>query len=219
MWFASPTTLITNLALSSTKGMQQPIKVVLCGPPHSGKSCLREGLKQALMAFHRVQQAPYPYVLTACPDGEGSWYSEAAQCDPVLAKQLKEAYKAKFTWEFAHRVAENVRSIQEPITMIDMGGRIDDKNRAIAQHATHAILLAGNMSCIPEWWACCQELKLQVIAKLYSDYTGKSDRIFSTTPLITGSIHYLERGQDVTNRPIIQTLAKLLVNLCSEKAD
>lgn len=28
--------------------VQFPIKVVLCGSPHTGKSCLREGLKQSL---------------------------------------------------------------------------------------------------------------------------------------------------------------------------
>jgi len=42
------------------------MKVVLAGPPKSGKSCLREGLKQAI---RRISGAPYPYVITACPDG------------------------------------------------------------------------------------------------------------------------------------------------------
>lgn len=199
--------------------MQQPIKVALCGPPHSGKSCLREGLKQALMALHRTEQTPYPNVITACPDGEGSWYSETARRDPVLARQLKEAYKTKFTPEFTQRVAENVQRIQEPLTLIDMGGRIDGKNRSIAQHATHAVILVGNISCIPEWWVFCQESKLQVIAKLYSDYYGTYDRIDSEFPIVTGCIHYLERGQNVANRPVVQTLAKLLVSLCSERAN
>lgn len=197
----------------------QPIKVALCGPPHSGKSCLREGLKQALMVLHRAEQAPYPYVLTACPDGEGSWYSETVQCDPALARQLKEAYKANFTCKFAQEKARQVQNLTLPLNVIDIGGRIDDKNRSIAQHATHAVILTGNMSCIPEWWVFCQELKLQVIAKLHSNYHGTCDRIDSEVPILTGSIHYLERGQDVSNRPVVQTLAKLLVRLCSERAD
>lgn len=193
----------------------QPIKVILCGPPHSGKSCLREGLKQGLMVFHRAGLAPYPYVL----NGKGSWYSEAAQHDPALARQLKEAYKAKFTWKFAQEKAKQVQNLTLPLNMIDMGGRIDDKNRLIAQHATHAIILAGNMSCIPEWWVFCQESKLQVIAKLYSDYYRTRDCIDSEFPIVTGCIHYLERGQNVANRPVVQTLAKLLVSLCSARAD
>lgn len=198
---------------------QQPIKVALCGPPHSGKSCLREGLKQALMVLHRAGQTPYPYVLTACPDGEGAWYSEAARRDPALARKLKEEYKSQFTWEFTQRVVENVQRIQEPLTIIDMGGLIDEKNRTILQHATHAVILAGDMTQVPLWKETCAALTVQVIAILHSDYEGTSDRIDSEHPLLTGSVHYLERGQDVANRPVIQTLAKLLVNLVQEKPD
>ncbi len=35
------------------------MKVVLYGLPHSGKSCLKEGLKQAI---RRIKGAPYPYL-------------------------------------------------------------------------------------------------------------------------------------------------------------
>ncbi|ERT07658.1 hypothetical protein M595_2350 [Lyngbya aestuarii BL J] len=36
---------------------------------------MREGLKQAIMRSHRMGQAPYPLFITACPDGEGSWFA------------------------------------------------------------------------------------------------------------------------------------------------
>lgn len=77
-------------------------KIVLAGPPRSGKSCLREGLKQAIRA---IPGAPYPYVITACPDGEGSWFQETVNGDPELAAACKAAYKAKFTPEFVKRIA------------------------------------------------------------------------------------------------------------------
>lgn len=35
------------------------MKLVFCGPPRSGKSCLREGLKKAI----GIQNEPYPYVI------------------------------------------------------------------------------------------------------------------------------------------------------------
>jgi hypothetical protein len=190
-----------------------PVKVVLCGPPHSGKSCLREGLKQTLMALHRIEKAPYPYVLTACPDGEGSWYSEAAQRDPVLAQQLKQAYKTKFTWEFTERVAQDVKKITLPLTIIDVGGRIDDKNRAIMTPATHAVILAGDLERVGEWEAFCRELKLDIIAILHSDYHGSRDRIDAETPILTGSIHHLERGEPNHERPMVKALAEILVRL------
>ncbi len=63
-------------------------KIVLAGPPRSGKSCMREGLKQAIRA---IPGAPYPYVITACPDGEGAWFQETVNQNPELAAACKAA--------------------------------------------------------------------------------------------------------------------------------
>ncbi|MCU0527763.1 MAG: hypothetical protein MUF72_23445 [Elainella sp. Prado103] len=189
------------------------MKVVLCGPPHSGKSCLREGLKQALLILHRVGQAPYPYVLTACPDGEGAWYAEAAQRDPDLAYQLKQAYKSKFTPEFAQEKAKQVQQLDLPLTIIDVGGRIDDKNRWIMAPATHAVILSNDVAGIPEWQQVCDELHLNVIAILYSDYHATADHIAAETPILRGAIHHLERGEPNHDRPMIKALAARLAQL------
>ena len=203
----------TSWATSSIEKMSQIIKVILGGPSHSGKSCLREGLKQAIMPFHRIGQAPYPYVLTACPDGEGAWYSEAARCNPALAQQLKEAYKAKFTQEFADIKAEQVRNLPFPLNIVDVGGKIDDKNRLIMAPATHAVILANDMSLVGDWKAVCEELDLRAIAVIHSDYEGTRDRIDTEVPILIGSVHHLERGEDVSTRPMVQALAKRLLNL------
>jgi len=186
------------------------IKVVLCGPPHSGKSCLREGLKQAVL---RIEGAPYPYVITATPDGEGAWFSEAAMRDFELARRLKEEYKAKFTPEFAQLRASWVRNTTETLNIIDVGGKISPENRVIMSPATHAVILAGDMSKASAWKEFCGELGLQMIALIHSDYEGKADRIDTDEPLLTGSVHYLERGEDVSGRPMVQALARKLVRL------
>ena len=186
------------------------MKVVPCGPPHSGKSCLREGLKQAI---RKVEGAPYPYVITACPDGEGAWFSEAAQNDPELAQRLKEDYKSKFTPEFARVRAEWVAKATTPLTIIDVGGRTSDENLMIMAPATHAVILAGDMGKIPEWRAFCESLDLHVIAVIYSDYHGTEDRIDSVDPVLTGRVHHLERGEDNSERPMVVALASLFIRL------
>ena len=204
--------------------MAQPVKVVLCGPPQSGKSCLREGLKQAILPMEREGKAPYPYVLTACPDGEGAWYTEAVRNNPELAKELKAAYKRKFTWKFAQEKAKNVQNINLPLTIVDVGGKISDENKLIMQHATHAVILCGDKSKVTEWQDFCIHLKLQIIAIIHSDYYGEcdrfanvfGDRIDSESPILTGSVHRLQRGEDVSQRPMVQALAQLLVRLCKE---
>ncbi|MBD2359448.1 hypothetical protein H6G41_33575 [Tolypothrix sp. FACHB-123] len=190
------------------------MKVVLCGPSQSGKSCLREGLKQAILPMEREGKAPYPYVLTACPDGEGAWYTEAVRNNPVLAKELKAAYKSKFTEKFAQEKAKNVQNINIPLTIIDVGGKISPENKLIMQHATHAVILSRDQTKVPEWKDFCINLNLQIIAIIHSDFQGKCDHIDSESPMLIGSIHRLQRGEDLSERPMIQTLASLLVKLC-----
>lgn len=209
---------MTNLSLIPLKG--GVMKVVLCGPPHSGKSCMREGLKQAIK---RIPDAPYPYVITGCPDGEGAWFQEAALNDPKLAQELKNAYKAKFTPEFAARIAESVANCSLPITIVDVGGRISLENRQIMAPATHAIILAGDWEDegwdqrMDPWREFCAELGLTVVAEVFSDYFGAEDAVqgMGSDGILRGSIHHLERGEDNSRRPMVIELAHLLVRLAT----
>ena len=195
-------------------------KIVLAGPPRSGKSCLREGLKQALRA---IPGAPYPYVITACPDGEGSWFQEAVNRDPDLASRLKAEYKAKFTPEFVRRVAESVRNCTLPLTLVDIGGIPSEENREICASATHIVLLAGNdpksgdawQDRLPVWREFAKELGLAVVAEIFSDYHGKEDVVLGvgSDGVLRGSVHYLERGEPVAERPMIRALAEHLLQL------
>ena len=192
------------------------IKVVLAGPPHSGKSCLREGLKQAIS---RLQGAPYPYVITACPDGEGAWFSAACQTAPELARRYKAAYKGSFSPEFAATVARWVERCRLPLALVDVGGRISPENKLIMSHATHAVVLAGDMSLAPAWVEFCRdECGLVVVAVLHSDYHGEADRIETLGPPMRGSVHYLERGVDVSRRPVVTALAELITRIQEEQS-
>lgn len=190
------------------------MKVVLCGPPRSGKSCLREGLKQAV---RRIPGAPYPYVITACPDGEGAWFQETVNLDPELAAQLKAAYKAKFTPEFVQRVADSVKNCKIPLTLVDVGGITSVENEAICASATHAILLAGDLGRLPEWRQFCGKLGLRIIAEIHSDYRGTEDVLPVLGPdgVYKGSVHYLERGEPIHERPTVKALAEILARMAS----
>lgn len=192
------------------------MKVVLAGPPRSGKSCLRQGLKDAV---RNLPRAPYPYVITACPDGEGAWFQETINADPALAAACKAAYKAKFTPEFVDRVAESVRNCELPLTIIDIGGIPSAENERICAHATHVVLLAGDLSRLPEWHEFCRKVGLVVIAEIHSDYHGTSDipPVLGTDGIYRGSVHHLERGEPVHERPTVRALAEILVRLTGEE--
>ena len=185
-------------------------KIVLAGPPRSGKSCMREGLKQALRA---IPGAPYPYVITACPDGEGSWFQETVNQDPELAAACKAAYKAKFTPKFVSRIAASVANCSLELTLVDIGGIPSIENEQICSGATHMVILAGDPSKVPEWREFARKVGLTVVAEIRSDYHGTEDNIEGVAQdgILRGSVHHLERGEPVSSRPMIRALAEHLL--------
>jgi len=193
-------------------------KIVLAGPPHSGKSCLREGLKQALRA---IPGAPYPYVITACPDGEGSWFQETVTKDPELARQCKAAYKGKFTPEFVRRVADSVSKCGLPLTLVDIGGIPSPENATMCASATHIVLLAGDMSRLEEWRAFAARLGLVIIAEIHSAYEAKEDIVepLNGSGVLKGQVHALERGVPLADRPMVRALANHIAGLCSSSTE
>ena len=185
-------------------------KIVLAGPPRSGKSCMREGLKQAIRA---IPGAPYPYVITACPDGEGAWFQETVNHDPDLAAACKAAYKAKFAPEFVDRIKTSVESCSLELTLIDIGGIPSVENEQICSGATHMVMLAGDTNRISEWYEFAEKVGLTVVAEIFSDYHGSEDKIEGVAQdgILHGSVHYLERGENVSERPMIGALAEHLL--------
>ena len=118
------------------------MKIILAGPPRSGKSCLREGLKQAISA---IPCAPYPYVITACPDGEGAWFQETVNNDPELAAAVQGGLQSQVHagirrahQDFGREVLAraDARRHRRLITSVE--------NEAICSGATHIVVLAGD---------------------------------------------------------------------------
>ncbi len=197
------------------------MKVVLCGPPRSGKSCLREGLKQAVRA---IPGAPYPYVITACPDGEGAWFQATVDHDPEQARQLKSDYKKSlggFSPEFVKRITGSVANCDLPLVLVDIGGYPSVENEQICSYATHAVLLAGDTDeeswsqRLEVWHVFCKKLGLKVIAEIHSDYNGSEDFVegIAQDEVFRGSVHHLERGEVILSRPCVVALAKYLMAL------
>ncbi len=200
---------------------QPTVKVVLCGPPNTGKTVMRDGLKTAIL---NLDNAPDDfYTVSGCPDGDGSWYSETVANYPNLARKLKDEYKAKFTPEFAKAKTRELKVIKNSLLLFDVGGKIpiyEDKD--IMSQATHAVILAKTEADVAAWKELCEKnlaQPVQIIAIIYSDFNGKNDEITSEYPMLTGKVHHLERGEDVSNRPIVKALAKLLVNLTPKLFD
>lgn len=187
-------------------------KIVIAGPPHSGKSVLREGLKQAITS---IPGAPYPYIITACPDGEGSWFQETVNRDPKLAADCKASYKGKFTPEFIARIESSVKKSCVDPTLIDIGGRPSEDNVQMCSGASHIIILYGDVGKLPEWQEFAEKVGLVIIAEIYSAYNDTEDKVEGVAQdgVLRGSVHHLERGEPVKDRPMIKALARHILEV------
>jgi CRISPR-associated protein Csx3 len=199
------------------------MKIILAGPPRSGKSCLRHALPKAVARVS--QDRHYLYVIKGAPDGEGAWFHETCERDDSEAFTLRNEYKYPITEEFTARLEREVACCDAPLTAIDIGGRVSDENRRICRAASHAVLLAGNhpergtwQERLIEWHRFCGELGIEVIAELQSDYDASQDEITGLGPdgIFRASIHHLERGEPISDRPAILELAKHIVGLVQE---
>lgn len=193
------------------------IKLVVAGPPNSGKSCFKYGLKEALK---KIPDIPYPFSIIACPDGEFNDWQQVANTNSKLAAELKITSKSGFTPSFTELRAEWVKNINQDLVLIDIGGKPSTENERICQHATHAIILANEHSLFTEWEEFCKKLGIKIIAKITSIYNDKSDQIptLAQDQIYYGTIHHLERGDlSVVYRPTIKKLAEIVGNLLPEK--
>ena len=189
------------------------MKIIICGPPHSGKSCLREGLKKSI---RNIPDAPYPYVITANPDGEGAWFQETMNRFPEEALKHKDEYKKAlggFSPEFVEMVASWVKNCSLPLTFVDIGGIPTEDNKKICMAATHSIILYNDDTKVDEWRKFCHDTGINIIAEIYSDYHSKEDSTELKDGVFRGTIHHLERGEDVSSRYCVIALAEYLLKL------
>lgn len=194
-------------------------KVVICGSPNTGKTCFREGLKQALRNIPNIPDT-FCLFISGCPDGDGAWFLETAQKYPDVARELKDKYKARFTPKFAEGKAAEISAIQNSLLVFDVGGKITLENWLIMSKATHAVILDKSKAGFAGWEKFCGGMDLPIIAKIYSEQYGSSDVINYENNQLVGSVHNLGRNEsNLESRPMIRELAKLLVDLVVSSGD
>jgi len=171
------------------------LQVVICGPPHSGKSVFLQGLVANLPRYSY-------YIFRACPDGEGTWTWRSAEAAAFRRK-------GKFAPEFVDWCCRALRRAGEmaPLVLVDVGGRMSEENRRIMRECDAAVVLSGDPAQIEPWASFCRECGLGVLAKVRSDYAAAEDRLDGECP----AVHRLERGEDVSGRPVIRAVAQMLL--------
>lgn len=200
-----PTIDIAESLAERQEKLKRGIKIVIGGPPHSGKSVFIEALTQNL-------DKDNTFSFSAAPDGEGPWLQRHYDNPEVV----KFRQKGKFTPEFVADRKKKIRDWEGPLMIIDVGGRTSEENAQMIEGATHAIILAGDLSKVAEWRDFFEENNIEVIAKLHSHYQGNHDVQRPMEPEkshIVSSVHHLERGKPAVDRETIKQVAGLISGL------
>lgn len=185
------------------------MKIVVCGPPHSGKSVFVEQLRRRLLPLGLVG------VVECCPDGEGGW---AGATDQGMVGALRR--KGKFTQEFVSWVIESVEGSPMPLLLLDVGGVRSAENEKIFSVCDAFIVLANpaEVGELEAWDAFGRAHGCKPVALLESVLNGET----SVAPdhgdgVVRGVQAGLERGNRVGG-PVIDALIGKLVEAAGRKA-
>lgn len=174
------------------------MKIVFCGPPHSGKSVFINNLIKMLPSDSYT-------IVRACPDGEGNWSNNQNQDETSAVRK-----KGKFTEDFVENACNVIENQSHKIVLIDVGGIISEENEKIFKHCDSFIILSSSEEKKLEWLEFGEKMGLQCIACLDSALEG-NDEIYAEKPYIQGKITGLERGANISTSIIIQKLISFII--------
>ena len=140
--------------------------IIFVGPPHSGKSVLVGAVYRQLQQSLPVEEFQREvFLLRACPDGEGNWFSEIS---PDLAKTLR--FKNHWDDEFVTQVCRDVENFarSKRLLLVDAGGKIDRRNQQILNCCTHAVIVSCDQNAVAEWRGALQAAEITVLAEIVS---------------------------------------------------
>lgn len=174
------------------------MKIVFCGPPHSGKSVFIANL---------IAQLPSDgyTIIRACPDGEGTWSNNKNQKETSIVRK-----KGKFTQSFIDNACKAIDNQTNKIVLVDVGGVMSKENEQVFQHCDSFVVLSSDEEKKKEWLEFGQKLGLQCIGCLDSSLEGQEE-IYSKEPYFSGKIVGLERGEILNDSPLIKGLVSDIV--------
>jgi len=183
-------------------------KILIAGPPHSGKSVFERGLRKSFPSVLDVTR------IAAQPDGEGDWTNDLYSADPDLAKSLR--IKGKFTRDNVEHWKTQITNSNNRFNLIDVGGVISPENAEIADLANSIIIVSRDKESAKEWIRFANEHNLNILGVFEStlDEDRQDEERFDVVSgkewETEGVIYGLDRKSFVSSETIKFLVAYLL---------
>lgn len=174
------------------------MKIVFCGPPHSGKSVFIANL------IDKLPTDDYT-IIRACPDGEGTWSNNKKQNETSIVRK-----KGKFTKSFIDDACQAIENQTNKIVLVDVGGVISKENEQIFQHCDSFVVVSNDEGKKQEWLKFGQGLGLECVGCLDSSLDGQEE-IYSRSPYFQGKIVGLKRGEILEDSPVIKAIVSDII--------
>jgi CRISPR-associated protein Csx3 len=181
------------------------IRIIIGGPPNSGKSTLVSSLKRALWEIGvKVNSAELDL-----------WAPTLEFLEGKISKQERDSRKQKkVTKEEAEEASKRLVEASQDgsIAIGDCPGKMSEELKIIVKNATHAMILcrADQIREIESWRKFLSEAGVPIIAELVSDPVGEEGVQMTGSKVITGRLVGLDRDVGRKESPAISQLAILL---------
>jgi CRISPR-associated protein Csx3 len=164
------------------------IRIIIGGPPNSGKSTLVSSLIRALWEIG-VKGNPAELDL---------WAPTLEFLEGKISKEERDSRKQKsITKEEAEEASKRLVAVSQEgsIAIGDCPGKMSEELKIIIKNATHAIILcrADQIMEMESWRKFFSVAGIPIIAELVSDLTGEEAMQMSGSKLITGKLIGLDR--------------------------
>ncbi len=172
-------------------------KIIMCGPPHSGKSVFLANIMAKLPCDQYI-------LIYGCPDGEGHWSNIANQNVAQVIRQ-----KGAFDATFMSFTTRSIRNAEQRLVLVDVGGRRSTQNETIFRECEGYVILSSSPEEIPAWREFGDGLGLKCLAELDSRLSEEESVVYPEKEdgVLRGLVVGLERGTFVDS-PVIDALAE-----------
>lgn len=180
------------------------MEIIVCGPPHSGKSVFIATLEKMLPADGYE-------TIRVHKDGEGDWSNNPDQ-NEVKSVRIK---ASDINNKFIKDKCRIIRSSKKKIVIVDIGGMLYDDKIPIFKNCSSFIVLSSDRPHRKEWQRFGEKHGAVCIANLASalDEENPEDTIDNCEDdiIISGIVKNLNRGMYKLDSPLIKKVADRII--------